>query len=105
MDTFTVNLTEKAEFADSGIVSKTILDEPYSKVVLFTFSRGQCLSEHTASMPAVIHFLSGRAKTLLGETWNDCGPGSWCFMPAGLNHAITAEEDTVMLLTLYKKGV
>ncbi len=94
---------EKAEFASDGIVSKTLLEENFSKVILFGFAAGQSLSEHTSSMPAIIHILSGKGKVLLGETWYDAGPGSWYFMPPQMIHAINAEENMVMLLTMYRQ--
>jgi len=31
-------------------------------VVVFGFAQGEELSEHTASMPAVLHFLQGEAN-------------------------------------------
>lgn len=102
MDTLALDLNAKTEFADEGIVSKTLVEEPFTKVILFGFAKGQSLSEHTASMPAVMHFLSGTGKVLLGETWHDASPGSWFFLQPGLNHAIQAEEDLVMLLTMFR---
>lgn len=102
MEKLALDLNAKAEFANEGIVSKTLVEEPFSKVILFGFAKGQSLSEHTASMPAIIHILSGPAKVLLGDTWHDAGPGSWFFMPPGLNHAIQAEDDVVMLLTMFR---
>lgn|GEM_PF-316362 len=102
VQTLAYNLNEKAEFASDGIVSKTIVDERFAKVILFGFAGGQSLSEHTSSMPAIIHILSGKGKVLLGEQWHDAVPGSWYFMPPGLNHAIQADEDTVMLLTMFR---
>ncbi|MBI5082492.1 MAG: cupin, partial [Chloroflexi bacterium] len=38
-----------------SIVSRTIYNDDQVKAVLFTFAAGQELSEHTASMPAIIH--------------------------------------------------
>ncbi len=105
METLAFDLNLKTEFAESGIVSKTLVDEKFTKVVLFGFAAGQSLSEHTASMPAVIHILSGKGRVLLGEEWHDAGPGSWFFMTPGLNHAIDAEENLAMLLTLYRPAV
>ncbi len=104
MQTLAYNLNDRAEFAEDGIVSKTMVDEPFAKVILFGFAAGQSLSEHTSSMPAIIHILSGRGKVLLGSEWHEAGPGSWYFMPPGLNHAIRADEDTVMLLTMFRSA-
>ncbi len=96
------DLTTLVEFASDGIVSKTLVDEPRVKVVLFAFSAGQTLSEHTASMPAGIHVLQGKASILLGEERHEAGPGTYVYMPAHLSHAVEALEDMVFLLHLYR---
>jgi len=70
------------------------------KVVLFAFAAGQELSEHTASMPAIMHQLSGEARWRLGEEQTEARPGSWVHMPAHLPHTVTAKTPCVMLLTL-----
>jgi quercetin dioxygenase-like cupin family protein len=96
------NLDAMVEFASDGIVSKTVVDEPRTKVVLFAMETGQSLSEHTASMPATIHILQGRASLLLGGERHDAPPGTWIYMPANLNHAVDAVENVVFLLTLLR---
>lgn len=101
--TYSIEDIESAiEFARDGIVSKTLLDASESKVVLFCMSSGQSLSEHTASMPATIHFLKGSGKIRLGEDEHETKEGLWVHMPAGQLHAIDAEEDMVFLLTLFR---
>ncbi len=99
-----VNLQSLVEFAKEGIVSKTFLERPEVKMVLFCMSKGQMLSEHTSSMPAAIHTLKGSSKIQLGEKENSCPPGTWIYMPANTVHAVSAEEDLVFLLTLFKRG-
>jgi quercetin dioxygenase-like cupin family protein len=87
--------------ADS-IVSRTVLDTDQIKAVAFGFARGQELSEHTASMPAIIHFLKGEAHVVLGEQEIEAVPGTWVHMPAHLSHSISARSEVVMLLLLLK---
>ena len=55
----TFDLVALAEVAEGGIVSKTLVENEHHKLVHFTFAPGQELSEHTASVPAVIHVLAG----------------------------------------------
>lgn len=100
-----VSLDSMVEFAKKGIVSKTFLERPEVKMVLFCMEKGQMLSEHTSTMPAAIHVLSGKAKIRLGQEDSECGPGTWIYMPANLNHAITANENFVFLLTLFRSGI
>ncbi len=88
----------------NGTLSRTIIKNQHLKVVLFGFDAGQELSEHTASFPAVLHFLSGEARLTLGKEEQRAQTGSWVYMPAHLPHSIQALEPTVMALLLIKGG-
>jgi quercetin dioxygenase-like cupin family protein len=94
------DLLASVQFAERGIVSKTLHDSPALKVVLFCFEPGQALSEHTAPFEAVIQVLQGKGKVKLGDEEYEGHPGSLYVMPAGLRHAVTAEERFVFLLTM-----
>ena len=72
------------------------------EVVRFRFARGQELSEHTATVGAMIHQVSGRAKWTLGDHPHSAQPGDWAWMPANLPHSIHATEDSEVLLLLLK---
>ncbi len=71
---------------------------------MFAFDTGQELTEHTAAVPAILQVVRGRLHVRLGDEAADVGPGSWVHMPAHLSHSVTAEEPTVMLLTLLRGG-
>ena len=94
------DLNASVQFAERGIVSKTLHESPALKLVLFCFEPGQALSEHTAPFEAVIHVLSGSADVKLGTETFDAKPGALYVMPAGLAHAINAKERFVFLLTM-----
>ena len=96
----TADLGKMTQFADRGIVSKTIHDSPALKLVLFCFEAGQMLSEHSAPFEAVIHVLEGSAEVKLGGEVHDARPGALYVMPAGLQHAVRANERFVFLLTM-----
>ncbi len=87
--------------ADS-ILSRTFYTDDHVKVMLFGFAAGQELSEHTASQPAILHFLEGEAHLTLGDDTMDAGPGTWVHMPPQLSHSILAKTPVVMLLLLFK---
>lgn len=98
---FIENLEELMDtFPPDSILSRTIYQDQGIKTVLFGFQPGQELSEHTASVPAVLHFLKGRAEVILGTEGHTARPGSWIHLPANLPHSIHAQQETVMLLTL-----
>lgn len=92
------------EIPANGILSRPLYDDEHVKVVLFAFSEGQELSEHTAAMPAVLHFLKGEARVTLGDDIVDARAGTWVHMPAHLRHSIAAKRPLVMLLSLVKGG-
>lgn len=95
-------LESSFQFAERGIVSKTVHESPFSKIVLMCFEPGQALSEHAAPFEAVIQVLLGTADFKLGSTIHEAKPGALYVMPAGLPHAVTARERFVFLLTMIR---
>lgn len=87
-----------------SIVSRTFVKEGALKGILFTFDAGQELSEHTASMPAVIHILQGEASVTLGGDAHELAAGAWVHMPAQLKHSVRAKTPLVMLLQMLSPG-
>jgi len=96
------DLEEMAQVAEQGIVSKSIVENDHHKIVHFTFAPGQELSEHTASVPAVIHVLRGAGTVVLDGVEYESGPGKLYYMPAELRHAVRAREELVFLLTMFR---
>ena len=102
-DYITLNdLARQVELPKDGTMSRTLQQDERSKVVLFAFSAGQELSEHTAATPAIMHFLEGEADLTLGSDTLTASAGSWIHMPPQLPHSIHAKTAVVMLLTLLK---
>lgn len=97
-------LAQVGEIPADSILSRTLLDSDRVKAVLFGFAAGQELSEHTASMPAIVHVLSGRARLTLGGKVHPAGAGTWVHMPAWMKHSVFAETPVVMLLLLLRGG-
>jgi quercetin dioxygenase-like cupin family protein len=87
--------------ADS-ILSRTFYTDDQVKVLLFGFAAGQELSEHTASQPAILHFLQGEAHLTLGDDSMEAQAGTWAHMPPQLPHSVLAKTPVVMLLLLIK---
>jgi quercetin dioxygenase-like cupin family protein len=72
------------------------------KAVIFGFGQGEELSEHTASMPAILQFIQGEATVTLGDDRHEAKAGTWVHMPTGQRHSIQAKTPVVMLLLLLK---
>ena len=85
-----------------SIISRTFYVDEQLKAILFGFAQGQELSEHTASVPAILHFLEGEAQLTLGKDPFEANAGTWAHMPANLPHSIYAKTPTKMLLIMLK---
>jgi quercetin dioxygenase-like cupin family protein len=96
------DLEAMVDVAEQGIVSKAIVENEHHKLIHFTLAAGQELSEHTASVPAVIQILQGRGTVTLGGETYEGRPGMLYYMPADLRHAVVADEDLVFLLTMFR---
>jgi quercetin dioxygenase-like cupin family protein len=95
-------LAEETKFAANGIVSRTLLRAPNSRVVLFGFAEGQELSEHASTQSAVVQILSGECEFSLGGKPHAVKAGDLIYMPPNLPHALRATTQFSMLLTLSK---
>lgn len=94
---------EPGTLKPGSIVSQGLLQNEDAKVIRFSFAEGQELSEHTATVGALLHQLSGCCEWGLGTETHQARPGDWVYMPPNLKHSLRATEDCVVLLILLKK--
>ena len=73
-----------------------------ARVVLFGFSEGQELTEHTSTQHALIEILSGECEFSLAGKLHNLKAGDFLSMPPNLAHAVKATKPFSMLLTLLK---
>jgi quercetin dioxygenase-like cupin family protein len=100
-----VSLPDETQFAPNGIVSRTVLRTPTARVVLFGFSEGQELTEHTSTQHALIQLLSGECEFSLAGKPHTLKEGALVYMPPNLPHAVKATKQFSMLLTLFQPGL
>ncbi|MDD2707705.1 MAG: cupin domain-containing protein [Verrucomicrobiae bacterium] len=101
MKTKVVNLQSGRTFVKNGIGSRTVNEACRYRCIQFVFDAGQELSEHTAAVPAVMHFLEGKAQVRLGRRTLTAGPGTWIHMAPHQPHSIKARTRLAMLLTMF----
>ena len=85
-----------------GTLSRTLHNDDNTKVVLFGFAAGEELSEHTASMPAILQIIKSEASLTVGEETVAGKSGTWIHMAAKTPHSVKAQTPVAMLLTLLK---
>jgi quercetin dioxygenase-like cupin family protein len=96
------NINQIIEYSKDSIVSKTIIDKKAGTITLFSFDKGQGLSEHSTPYDAVIEVIEGRALITIGGTENQVSCGQIIIMPANIPHSVKAQEQFKMLLTMIR---
>lgn len=97
------NLVELApEVPDGSILSRTFYKDDHLSMILFSFAPGEELSEHTSAYPAILHFLSGRARLKLGDDESIAEAGTLARMAPKLPHTVVAETAVIMLLIMLR---
>jgi quercetin dioxygenase-like cupin family protein len=93
---------EIGDIPKHGILSRTIHNDNLFKAIIFGFDKDQELSEHTASMPAIINIVKGEARIKLGSEVFESKEGAWIRMRPGLTHSVYAKTQLIMLLIMLK---
>ncbi len=97
-----LDLSEQIDYADGGIVSKTLLDEDAGTLTLFALSAGQNISEHSAPHYALAQVIEGRGEYVIDGETVSVNAGESVIMPPNVPHAVKAPEDFKMLLVMIK---
>ncbi len=96
------NLAQLIEYSSDSVVSKTLLDKPVGSITLFAFDQGQRLSTHSAPFDAVVQIVNGEALITIDKDEHIVGTGEIIIMPADIPHALYANKEFKMLLTMIK---
>lgn len=98
------SFNESVEYASGGILSKTILKKGTGNISLFSFAKGEALSEHTAPFDAMIQVVDGKGEIIIGGKSFILQAGEAIIMPASIPHAVKAVEKFKMVLTMIKSN-
>jgi quercetin dioxygenase-like cupin family protein len=97
----TLKVADALQYSSSSVVSRTLLQTPEVRVVLFAFSDEQELKPHVNNRRAFIQILEGVCSFLFVERWQRLEAGTFLHLPPGHPHAVRASEGPfAMLLTL-----
>ena len=100
----TFSFNDSIEYSDGGIVSKTVIKKETGNISLFSFDKGEALSEHTAPFDAMIEVVDGKGEITIGGKSNILETGQTIIMPANIPHAVKAVERFKMVLTMIKSS-
>ena len=98
------SFNDSVDYSEGGIVSKTVLKKETGNISLFSFDKGEALSEHTAPFDAVIQVVDGKGEIIIGGKSNFLETGQTIIMPANIPHSVMAVERFKMVLTMIKSN-
>ena len=98
-----VDLSNLVDYSAGGVVSKQIVKSAAGNITLFSFDKGEGLSEHTAPFDALVQILEGEMEIVVDGNHSRMKAGESLVLPANVPHALTAVQRFKMLLTMIKK--
>ena len=95
-------LDDLVGYQTGSVVSRTLIDKKIGTLTLFSFDKGEGLSEHTAPYDAFVYVYDGEAViTISGEEYN-VGKGETIIMPSNDPHALRAVTPFKMMLVMIR---
>jgi quercetin dioxygenase-like cupin family protein len=95
-------LIDLVDYQTGSVVSRTIIDKATGTLTLFSFDKGQGLSEHTAPFDAMVYVIDGEAEVTIAGKPLLVKKGEMVIMPANQPHALRAVSRFKMMLVMIK---
>jgi quercetin dioxygenase-like cupin family protein len=99
---FPFSLNQHINYQEGSVVSKEVFKNESGTVTLFAFAEGQGLSEHKTPYDALVYIIDGEADITISGTLHTVKAGEIIHMPATEPHALKANRQFKMLLTMIK---
>lgn len=96
------SMDHSIEYTSGGVISKQVVNSKGGNVTLFSFDKGQGLTEHTASYDALVQVIDGEVEITIDGNLHSLKKGDSIIMPANIPHALHAVESFKMILTMIK---
>lgn len=90
------------DYQESAVVSRMLINKKIGTVTVFSFDKGEGLSEHTAPFDALVYVFDGKAEIIISKKSYILEKGQMITMPANEPHALNALERFKMMLIMVK---
>lgn len=97
-----LNLNSLLDYQEGSVVSRALINKDVGTVTLFSFDKGESLSEHTAPFDALVYIFNGEAEIIISKEKFNLKSGQMIIMPANEPHALKAIEKFKMMLIMIK---
>ncbi len=95
-----LTLKELVEYQEGQVVSKTLVQNDYVSMTIFSFDKGEEISTHAAGGDAMVTVLEGKGRFIVGDEVFYVEEGETLIMPKDIPHAVYGEERFKMQLTV-----
>ena len=95
-----LTLKELVEYQEGQVVSKTLEQNDYVSMTIFSFDKGEEISTHAAGGDAMVTVLEGKGRFTVGDEVFYVEEGETLIMPKDIPHAVYGEERFKMQLTV-----
>ncbi len=95
-----LKLKDEVEYQQGQVVSKTLAQNNFVSVTLFSFWKGEEISTHESGGDAFVTCLDGVGKITIDGVEYELTEGDSIVMPAKHPHAVEGKENFKMLLVV-----
>ena len=96
------SFSDSVGYTEGAIISKTVLKKQNGNISIFSFAKGESLSEHTASFDALVQVVDGKGEIIIGGKSFFLETAQSIIIPANIPHSVIAVEKFKMVLTMIK---
>lgn len=93
-----LELKDLVDYQDGQVVSKTLVQNEYVSMTIFSFDKGEEISTHAAGGDAMVTVLEGKGRFTVGGEVFYLEQGETLVMPKDIPHAVYGEEKFKMQL-------
>ena len=95
-----LNLKELVKYQEGQVVSKTLVQNDYVSMTIFSFDKGEEISTHESGGDAFVTCLDGMGRITIDGVDFTLHEGESIVMPARHPHAVYGQEQFKMLLVV-----
>ena len=95
-----LKLKDLVDYQEGQVVSKTLVQNDYVSMTIFSFDKGEEISTHAAGGDAMVTVLEGKGRFTVGGEVFYVEEGETLIMPKDIPHAVYGEERFKMQLTV-----
>ena len=95
-----LELKDLVAYQDGQVVSKTLVQNDFVSMTIFSFDKGEEISTHAAAGDAMVTVLEGKGRFTVADDVFYLEAGETLVMPKDIPHAVFGEERFKMQLVV-----